>query len=165
MNETTFAHIALHLQQTAMEACLRRGANEAEAEDIAQDVMLRLWQMREELDKGRSPEALAVVMARHLLTDNLRRRRETRLDPNVMVIGSTDNGPQEQLETTENEQWLEQRLAKLPTTQHAVLYMRQVEQRSTPDIARLLGITEASVSTLLARARRTLLDEIKKRRT
>jgi RNA polymerase sigma-70 factor (ECF subfamily) len=63
----------------------------------------------------------------------------------------------------ENDAWLEEQLKALPTTQHAILYMRQVERRSGEEIARLLGISEASVRTLLARARRRLLEELKSR--
>ena len=42
--------------------------------------------------------------------------------------------------------------------------MRQVEHRSNAEIARLLGIGEASVSTLLARARHKMLEEIRRKR-
>jgi RNA polymerase sigma-70 factor (ECF subfamily) len=76
----------------------------------------------------------------------------------------TDSSPDKQLEEQEDEQWLQNRLAELPSTQHAILVMRQVEQRSSQEIARLLCITEASVRTLLARARHTLFEELKKRK-
>ena len=67
------------------------------------------------------------------------------------------------LEDETIDEWLQQRLSQLPSTQHAVLYMRQVEHRSSVEISRLLGVSEASVRTLLSRARRKLLEEIKKR--
>jgi RNA polymerase sigma-70 factor (ECF subfamily) len=71
--------------------------------------------------------------------------------------------PQELLETKENEEWLTRKLEQLPTTQRTLLYMRQVERRSHEEIASLLGIEITSVSTLLARARRSLLEDIKRR--
>ena len=64
----------------------------------------------------------------------------------------------------EEEQWLQQRIRDLPPTQHAILHMRQVEHRSNAQIAALLGIKETSVSTLLGRARRQLLEEIRQQR-
>ena len=63
----------------------------------------------------------------------------------------------------EDDEWLTKRFQQLPTTQRTLLYMRQVERRSHEEIAQLLGIETTSVSTLLARARRTLLEEIKRR--
>ena len=74
-----------------------------------------------------------------------------------------NTSPQEELETKENEEWFSAKLQKLPTTQRTLLYMRQVERKSHEEIATLLGIETTSVSTLLARARRTLLEEIKRR--
>jgi RNA polymerase sigma-70 factor (ECF subfamily) len=63
----------------------------------------------------------------------------------------------------EDEEWLTEKLQQLPTTQRTLIYMRQVERRSHEEIASLLGIEKTSVSTLLARARRTLLEDIKRR--
>ena len=73
------------------------------------------------------------------------------------------NSPHDLLEMKEDDEWLRARLELLPTTQRTLLYMRQVERRSHEELARLLGIELTSVSTLLARARRTLLEEIKRR--
>ena len=72
--------------------------------------------------------------------------------------------PDESLEAAEEESWLRQRLRQLPPTQYAILGMRQVEHLSNEEIASRLGIAETSVSTLLSRARRTLLDEIRRRK-
>ena len=41
--------------------------------------------------------------------------------------------------------------------------MRQIEQHSNQDIARLLGISEASVKVMLSNARKKLFNDIKKR--
>jgi RNA polymerase sigma-70 factor (ECF subfamily) len=79
------------------------------------------------------------------------------------MIVSLTTSPQEVLEMKEDDKWLSEKLQQLPTTQRTLLYMRQVERRSHEEIATLLGIETTSVSTLLARARRTLLEEIKRR--
>ena len=76
---------------------------------------------------------------------------------------SLNTSPHEELEMKEDDIWLSAKLQQLPTTQRALMYMRQVERRSHEEIAQLLGIETTSVSTLLARARRTLLEEIKRR--
>ena len=140
---------------------MRCGAGKDEAEDIAQDVMLRLWQMHDELDRYEKPEALVTLMSRHLLRNHQRRRKPELLEE-AMVVSLTGS-PHDLLEMKEDDAWLDERLRQLPTTQRTLLYMRQVERRSHEEIALLLGIETTSVSTLLARARRTLLDEIKQR--
>ena len=161
MKRSAFEQQARSWRQKALEVSLHYGAGKDEAEDIAQDVMLRLWQMRDELDRYNSEEALVALMAKHLLRNHQRRRRPDTL--NEAVVISLNTSPHDILEMKEDDEWLTRKLQQLPTTQRTLLYMRQVERRSHEEIARLLGIEMTSVSTLLARARRTLLEEIKLR--
>ena len=77
------------------------------------------------------------------------------------LSSQTSPSPLEIIVQREDEQWLQERIRNLPPTQHAVLHMRQVECRPNAQIAALLGMKESSVSTLLARARRQLLEEIR----
>ena len=148
-------------REKALEVSLHYGAGKDEAEDIAQDVMLRLWQMHDELEQYRSIEAIVALMAKHLLRNHQRRKPSETLDEAIVV--SLNTSPHEELENKENDEWLSVKLQQLPTTQRTLLYMRQVERKSHEEIATLLGIEITSVSTLLARARRTLLEEIKRR--
>ena len=141
--------------------CLSCGAGKDEAEDIAQNVMLRLWQMHDELERYQSVEALVALMARHILRNHQRRKPSETLDEAIIV--SLNISPHDELEMKEDDEWLTSRLEQLPTTQRTLIYMRQVERRSHEDIANLLGIEITSVSTLLARARRSLLEDIKRR--
>ncbi len=161
MDKSAFEQQARSWRQKALVVSRNCGADRDEAEDIAQDVMLRLWQMHDELERYDSPALLVALMARHLTRNHQRRRPPEELDEAVVIALNT--GPHELLEQKENEQWLARRLEQLPTTQRTLLYMRQVERRSHEEIARLLGIELTSVSTLLARARRTLLEDIKRR--
>ncbi|MBR6494900.1 MAG: sigma-70 family RNA polymerase sigma factor [Prevotella sp.] len=161
MDRIAFEQQARSWRKKALGASLSNGAGRDEAEDIAQDVMLRLWQMHNELERYDSVEALAALMAKHLLRNRQRRRKTETLDETIVVSLSTS--PHEQLEMKEDDEWLSRKLQQLPTTQRSLLYMRQVERRSHEEIARLLGIEITSVSTLLSRARRTLLEEIKRR--
>lgn len=161
MDKTAFEQQARTWRQKALSVSMSCGAGRDEAEDIAQDVMLRLWQIHDELERYDSVEALTTLMARHLLINHQRRRKPEAL--NEAKIVSIITSPHEQLEMKEDDQWLTKRLEQLPTTQRTLLYMRQVERRSHEEIARLLGIEITSVSTLLARARRALLEDIKRR--
>lgn len=154
--------MAQQLRRQALEVCRRMGAPDPEAEDVAQDVMLRLWEMRGDVGRFRSVEALVGTMARNMLiskwrTDKHRSRGLWHTDSHLSLAVDSAADPQEAIEQQEMERWLECRLNELPTTQHTILYMRQVERRSNAEIAQLLGIEETSVSTLLSRARRALL--------
>ena len=161
MDRNAFEQQARSWREKALSVSMSYGAGMDEAEDIAQDVMLRLWQMHDELERYRSVEAIVTLMARHLLRNHQRRKPSEALEEAMIISLTTD--PHEELEIKENDEWLTKKLEQLPTTQRTLLYMRQVERRSHEEIARLLGIEITSVSTLLARARRTLLEDIKRR--
>ena len=74
--------------------------------------------------------------------------------------GGWDN-PAERIELEEDERWLVQQMEKLPPREMQVLKMRQMEHRSNGEIARLLGISEASVKVILSNARKKLFNDIK----
>ena len=130
MERIAFEQQARTWRQKALSVCISYGAGKDEAEDIAQDVMLRLWQMHDELEQYRSIEAIVSLMARHILRNHQRRKPSETLDETMII--SLNSSPLEDLEMNE-------------------------------EIAQLLGIETTSVSTLLARARRTLLEDIKRR--
>ncbi len=164
MEDSAFEQIAVRLRRRAMASAARCGLSEADAEDIAQDVMLRLWQMRADLDRFSSPDALAALIARRQVINVMRRNRPVSLvDKLPDTIASAAN-PSADLETKQDEEWLDDRLNHMPETWHTILYMRQVEHRGSAEIAALLGLKDTSVRTLLAKARRTLLEEMRKRR-
>ena len=161
MDKVAFEQQARTWRQKALSVSMSCGAGRDEAEDIAQDVMLRLWQMHDELEQYHSIEAIVTLMAKHLLRNHQRRKTSESLDEAITV--SLNSNPHNELEMKEDDAWLTKRLKELPTTQRTLLYMRQVERRSYEEIARLLSIETTSASTLLARARRTLLEDIKRR--
>lgn len=166
MKEATFISLAPQLRNAAYKASRSAGASEAEAEDIAQDAMLRFWQMKDELERFHSLEAVARRMAYHLTINLHRKSKPLAIDGEKVAAKVQDDrlSPDEALEEKEAIMWLEERISQLPTTEHTILYMRQVEKRSAEEIAQRLGIAATSVSTLLSRARKRLLEEIKRRR-
>jgi RNA polymerase sigma-70 factor (ECF subfamily) len=72
--------------------------------------------------------------------------------------------PDDSLISSQEVAWLNSAMQRLPSTQYAVLHMRQVECLSYDEIARRLGIESSTARSLLSRARFKLLEEIKKRK-
>lgn len=70
MERSAFEQKARTWREKALNVSRHYGAGEDMAEDIAQDVMLRLWQMHDELERFRSVEAIVTLMAKHTLRDS-----------------------------------------------------------------------------------------------
>lgn len=162
MEEKEFIHIAKELRERAYVASLRMGADDAQAEDVAQEVMLRLWQMHESLEENRLGN-MASIMARNLTIDQQRSVHAVSIEEEHVSRFVDTSEPMQRLEESENEEWLRQKLKQLPRTQQTILHLRQVERLTHREIAERLGLQETSISTLLARARKSLLEEIKKK--
>ena len=162
MKRDAFEQQASRLRAVALKASATAGAEADTAQDIAQETMIRLWQMRDD-PRLCNPDGYATMVARHLTLNHLRRQQPLSIDERHHA-GQTAPSPLDLMVQREEEQWLQQRIRDLPPTQHAVLHMRQVEHYSNSQIATLLGIKETSVSTLLAKARRQLLEEIRQQR-
>jgi len=163
MERNAFEQVAPVLRQKAFQSSRYHGADEMEADDIAQEVMLRLWQMHDELRDVSKLSNLASLMARNLTIDHWRKTRTVAMDERHSQLLRTNVNPASTLEEAEDEEWLRQKMKQLPSTQHTILYMRQVERLSKKEIAERLGILETSVITLLSRARKSLLEEIQRR--
>lgn len=165
MDSQAYISQATTLRRKAVESSRRHGAPAEEAEDIAQETMIRLWQVCPRIDTRQKAEALAVRIAHNLTIDWLRREKR-RAPQEEIPAESSDSHCQADahLEEQETDEWLARQMAGLPGTEYTVLHLRQVEGLDNKAIALRLGIEERSVATLLSRARRRLLEEIRKRR-
>lgn len=161
METKEFEQIAPELRRRSLAAARSIGLDADQAEDVAQDVLLRLWTLRVEIAVGRAP-AFASVAARNAAVD-VQRRRHTVPMPDRPMLDDRHTQPDAVLETADDERWLESRMRALPSTEYQVLHLRQVERRTDQEIAAILGISAASVSTLLSRARRKLLEAVRRR--
>ncbi len=165
MEQIDFENIATNLRQRIIAVAKGYCLNNEEAEDVAQDTMLKLWTMHERLKKDKTTEALAVTIAKHLAIDNLRRKQPQHLSTCSPDAPADKYAmPDAIIENEENVIWLSKMVKRLPSAEYAVLHLRQVEQKSTAEIAAIVGIKLSSVPTLLARARKKLMEELKRRK-
>lgn len=151
------------MRQLALRVALRYTLPRAEAEDVAGEVVLRLWQMRDDLRRFSSVEALVARMARNESVSWLRRRPcLVELEAAGLEATLTPDAEETRVAREETE-WLESRLAALPPALSAVIEMRTRQSLTTSQIADTLGLSPASVRALLSKARRRLLEEIRRR--
>ena len=130
-----------------------------EAEDVIQDVLLKLWFLREKLDRYRSVDALAMVITKRLCINQLRTRRmETVELQQDMQIAGSETTDQRLLEAEETREVLRV-ISTLPNLQQAVLRMKHIEGFEVEEIARLTGSTPIAVRTNLSRARKKVREQ------
>ena len=135
---------------------MRYVSDEADAEDIAQEVVLKLWVMHDRLEEYRSMEALAVVMARRLSLNHLRSATVPICEAKP-ADATTALTPEADLIGREDEERAQRLIDALPDAQQAVLRMKHQEGMEVAEIARLTGSSPEAVRQNLSRARRNIL--------
>ena len=85
MTDKEFTDIAPSLSSAALHAAQTRGVSMAEAEDVAQDTMMRLWTLRDSLKSPEHARALAIVVAAVLAARLTAAPRAVERQPAAMV--------------------------------------------------------------------------------
>ncbi|MCR9085993.1 MAG: RNA polymerase sigma factor [Rhodobacteraceae bacterium] len=139
--------------------------SEAEAEEVSQDALVRLWRIAPDWRAGEAQVSTWLYRVTvNLCTDRLRRRRDMPLDPEADY--ADDAPPVEQrLQDADRAAALERALASLPERQRQVVVLRHLEGLSNPEIAEILGLTVEAVESLTARGKRGLKAQLAAQRT
>lgn len=147
---------------SAVLASARRILGDAsEAEDIAQEAFLRLWNGAATLEAG--PTGMRPWLRRvasNLAIDRLRKAR--RLDVTDDVPEQVDEADQlRALEATEASMRVEEALAALPPRQRIAINLFHFDEMSQREVAEVMELSEDALESLLARGRRRLRELLK----
>ena len=139
-------------------ACQYLGAT-ADAEDVVQEALLKLYAMRQRLDDYRSIEALATVVVKRLALNTLRNEKRhpaTTLDERITV---SDEPP-----VDEQYEELLHTIDALPDKQQMILRMKHIEGMDVEEISDLVKMSHDAIYQNLSRARRAILEQFKNRK-
>ena len=131
----------------------------AEAEDVAQETMLRLWRVAPEWRQGETKVTTwAYRVATNLCIDRQRsrtRKRQMALD-DAPEVADGAMGAEGQLQEAGRMVALEAALAELPDRQRQAVVLRHLEGMTNPEIAAIMEIGVEAVESLTARGKRSL---------
>lgn len=139
--------------------------DEAEAEDVAQEAMLRLWRQAADWQPGQARISTWLYRVTHnLCIDRIRKRRPTAHIEDVAEPPDPAPSAIERLTQSEESRALAQAIMALPDRQRQALVLRHFEGMSNPEIGERLECSVEAVESLLARARRQLAESLSKQR-
>ncbi|AKO96071.1 RNA polymerase sigma factor, sigma-70 family [Marinovum algicola DG 898] len=149
--------LTLRLTPRAYAQAFRMLGDRAEAEDVTQDALMRLWKIAPDWRQGEAQVStwLWRVVA-NLATDRLRKRRRVApLEDAGEPVDDTGDASA-QMQTEARRAALAGALAKLPERQRRAVELRHFEGLGNPEIAAILGISVEAVESLTARGKRAL---------
>ena len=154
MQEISFRNDILPLKDKLFRLALRITLDRAEAEDIVQDTMIRVWNKRDEWQQFESVEAYCLIVAKNLAIDRSQKKdaQNVELTPEMAEEADT-SGPYDRLVNNERMKIIHRLIDELPEKQRLIMQLRDIEGESYKDIAKVLQLTEEQVKVNLFRAR------------
>lgn len=173
MNELVYISLAEGLRQVAMTEAHGYFTDADDVEDVAQEVMLRLWERRAEIrNEPKMLRAYVATMTRNICKD---RQKVKRRHPLLRLLWGTKDDDEEEyeipsyetphnrMEAAEAALVYRQSLKRLPYNWQKILLMRGEDEMSYAEIARILGTTESSVRGTISKAKKRIVELIKRK--
>jgi RNA polymerase sigma-70 factor (ECF subfamily) len=158
--------LTVRLLPKALGHAARVLGDRAEAEDVAQEAMMRLWRAAAgwRQDGTAEPATWLYRVVANLCVDRLRRagRTDPHDDPDIAADGAP--GIEARMVEADRMAALDAALATLPERQRQAVVLRHIEGLSNPEIAEILDVGVEAVESLTARGKRALAAALAGRR-
>ncbi|MDD7420585.1 MAG: RNA polymerase sigma factor [Prevotellaceae bacterium] len=158
MKQVSFRNDVLPLKNALYRLALRITLNSAEAEDIVQDTLIKVWNKRESWAEIDSIEAFSMTICRNLALDRIDRRGSHNASIDEQGIDSQDSAatPLEQTQQRDSVALVRQIIDSLPVNQRMCIQLRDFEGKTYKEIAVALDMTDEQVKINIFRARQTI---------
>ena len=136
-------------------------SDEELAADAAQEALLRLWLLREQVADTSHAEALLIRMTKNVCVSEWRRKQKMGFLPSLEM----DNVLAEEMQPMaddDNARQLASAIQSLTSTEQQLFRMRHELEMDIPQIAAVTGLLPRSVSQVVSVARRKIVEQLKK---
>jgi RNA polymerase sigma-70 factor (ECF subfamily) len=164
MNLEAFQNRVLPVKNKLFRFANRFLNNEEEAKDVVQEVFIRVWNGREQMDEVQNWEAWCMRITRNLSLDRIRSmtRKQTQPIESSFDVHHDALTPHESTEARESMRRITQLIAGLPEKQRQIIHLRDVEGYSYNEICDILELDINQVKVNLFRARNAVREKLTK---
>ncbi len=131
-----------------------------EAEDIVQEVFVKLWQRIDELDSMRNFDAYAMVVTKNMCIDRLRAKRVQIFELDEETYNYEGMNPEKNFDLCDSSEKVKLLIDELPDKLQMVMHMRDIEGMEQDEIAEIMGIEKNDVKVTLCRARKKVREKL-----
>lgn len=168
-DEKAFEELIERHQNAVIGTVAKMLGNSSDAEDIAQQVFIRLWKSAPRYQPTAKFTTFLFTIARNLVFNESRRRSrkkeysiDEREDDFHLQTPDTQNvAPDQRVLHAELQKSVDQAIAALPEKQRLAVILRRYEGMPYDEIGRVLELSIPAVKSQLFRARNTLRDSLK----
>lgn len=157
-----FMDLVLPYKDKLFRYALRIIGNSFEAEDIVQEVFIKVWKKKDQFLGITNKEAWCMTMTRNLAIDKKRAKRVQTSDiDSFFHIADKGARPDAATESNDTVKLIKSIIGQLPDKQKNILHLRDVEGYTYQEISDITGYKVAQVKVYLHRARITLRGKLK----
>lgn len=165
MTREEFEHFAREQRSTLFDIGRHFFGDDDDADDVAQETLLRLWMIRDEVDMETNVVGLVRKIARNYCISRWRKNAHILAeDLNELISCPEDVTPQTILEERENRIRLQQAVNHLQPAYRRLFLMKQETSADVDQMAVITGLTVHTIQTMLACARKQLYEELIKKK-
>ncbi|MCF0198878.1 MAG: RNA polymerase sigma factor [Bacteroidaceae bacterium] len=161
MKELNFQADLLPLKDKLFRLAWRITLDRAEAEDIVQDTLIRVWTQREEWSAINNPEAYCLTICRNMALD----RSQSAVASNLSIDAQQDVPVASFVEVVQQRERLQlvrEQMDRLPEIQRTIMELRDMQGHNYQEIADMLHLSESQVKVYLHRARQKVKSQVEK---
>ena len=138
--------------------------NREEAEDMVQEVMMKLWAGRNEQRHYASPAAWCTTVTRNSCIDMLRRRKMIRLEEisDAILMPATDHGQLNNPDNLEAVKVIGGIVNRMKEPYKSAVILRDMEGYSYEETAEIMQTNINTLRTVLSRARKNIREEMER---
>ena len=137
--------------------------NVQDAEDLLQDMYLKLWQKRDDLPDEAMKEAYLVTMMRCLFIDQRRLKRiDTSEDIEAHTSPPDERSLDHQIDSRDEIQQVEGLIRQLSERDAKIIQMHLMEDRTYEEIERDTGLSQGNIRLIVMRAKQKLKQQFLK---
>ena len=165
MDAQEFKERVLPVSHSLYQLALRILKNEHDAEDVVQEIYMKLWDKRSELANIINIEAFTFRMTRNLCLDKLKRLKPQYYDDREAGAFRYDGhdpapNPEGSLEMKDTMEMVNHMIGSLPEQQRTLLQLRDIEGLDYGEISDITGMEINVIRVNISRARKKLRDSI-----
>lgn len=142
---------------------LRLVDNEFDAEDIMQELAIKIWELGEDFEKIENKDAWCMTVTRNMALDKIRsnqKRHHESMDKINLDLNETP-GPDKEYESNDMMKRIRNLMKNMPETYKTVIQLREIEEMSYKEIAEIMNTDIQNVKVYIFRARKQLQELIK----
>ena len=131
--------------------------NAQDAEDLLQDLYLKLWQKRDDLPDEAMKEAYLVTMIRHLFLDQRRLKHlDTSAELKEEASPPDERSLDRQIDSRDEARKMEGLIQQLPERDAKIIQMHLMEDRSYEEIEQDTGLSQGNIRIIVMRTKKKL---------